>query len=279
MAKLFNYSIDNDLAYRYTDDINWRLRQLAHSRHPTIVLPAIEACPSNLDLNKITNRSIYKIYEKLALLEASLGAFFTSSSVPLLLELKLWHVERKPMLINVVSNLGLQPDNLHCFLDESDPLVPYISYSELIRRFIKSVTKLKYEDEKLLDTGNFVLPEQAFIPIWKIIYGEALIQWVLDICEDLIGEPFPINPYKQLEHYMRRNWREILNNVAKFNHNLVNYFISIEITYPLYDNPKEITPLTSPEILKLITNGGYLNEQGELESLAYHHKRSTHLYQ
>jgi pyruvate,orthophosphate dikinase len=158
-----------------------------------------EACLDYLEHNQFPLGLMDEVQSAVRDIERETGKGFGSAKNPLLVSVRSGSAMSMPGMMDTILNLGLNPDTLGALIERTDnPRFGYDSW----RRFIQLFGKIAMgvPDERF-DEAMYKLKRRAGVELDVELSAtdlRGLADDFLRITEQHTGQPFPMDPYKQL---------------------------------------------------------------------------------
>ena len=160
-----------------------------------------EACLAYFEKPEVVMEDVKpKVLEKLKILEDITGKKFGDEKNPLLVSVRSGAPMSMPGMMDTVLNLGLNDQSVIGLATQTDnPRFAYDSYRRFIQMFGDVVMGIGDKDfERILNKYKRMISRNAQDTDLQIIDLKKIIADYKELYENVIGESFPQDPFKQL---------------------------------------------------------------------------------
>lgn len=174
------------------------------------------ACLEYLEKPVFTPELPQQVKAHIQILEENSGKRFSDSKNPLLVSVRSGAKYSMPGMMDTILNLGLNEETVEVLINKTNnPVFVYDCYRRLLQMFgdvVKGIDKNRFEDYL-----TFYKKQQGYQSDvdMQAIDWQAVIQAYLDIYLEVTQEPFPQDPYQQLQEAIEAVFRSWNNPRAK----------------------------------------------------------------
>lgn len=160
-----------------------------------------EACLAYLDNNRLPDGLMDEVLASIRALEEKTGKGFGSATHPLLVSVRSGSAMSMPGMMDTILNLGLNPTTLRGLIDNTrNPRFGFDAWRRFIQLFGKIAQGIPDEQfDRAMDTIKKKNRAEQDVDLSATAL-EELANVYLKIVEQHTGQPFPLDPYDQLEY-------------------------------------------------------------------------------